>query len=77
MSTTIVGQTRPIRQSGWFLAARGSNAGSPATAIEAARSVNGMDSVDLAGMGFYRKAWQLLQEQDPAPIPEAVARAIR
>jgi hypothetical protein len=45
--------------------------------VEAARSVSGMDSVDLAGMAFYRKALYLLQEQEPAPFPEAVRRAIR
>ncbi len=77
MNTPMVGRTRPIGQGRWFMAARGSNAGSPATAVEVARSVNGMDSVDLAGMDFYRKALQMLQEQEPAPLPEAVRRAIR
>ncbi|MBF0183588.1 MAG: hypothetical protein HQM06_04245 [Magnetococcales bacterium] len=77
MGTNVVGQSSSIQQGGWFMAARGSNAGSPANAVQAARSVNGTDSVDLAGMDFYRRALQLLRAQDPLPIPEAVGRAIQ
>lgn len=77
MNAGLVGLYGSTQQGGQLMAVRGVFGRSPASVSGDSRSVNGMDSVDLWGLDSIDKAFQMLREQDIAPLPEGVSRAIR